>query len=465
MKRNDRKRLARIVTIVAAAIASALIPPVLADEPGAEEPKPADQKIDEVDQRLRILERKAELEKEAELEKDKARAKISAGKDGFAFESADGKFKLKLRGYIQLDGRYFDHDEERPTVDTFLIRRARPIFEGTVYRIFDFKIMPDFGSGTTVLQDAYMDARFSPFASLRAGKFKPPVGLERLQSARDLLFVERSLPTNLVPNRDLGLMLYGEALKGAIGYQAGLFNGVSDGGSADSDVNRGKEGAARVFALPFKNTKARALQSLGLGVSATYGLGEGTIAATGLAGYRSAAQQVFFTYRSNGTAAGTAIADGRRARISPQLYWYAGRFGLMAEQVSSRQELQRAGTPAELTHRAWQVSASFLLTGDTATYLSVSPRKPFDPPGSGLGAFEIAVRAGALRVDEDAFPLFADPAASAEVAREYAGAFNWYLNRNVRFMLDYARTRFTGGSPAGDREDERVLLTRMQVAF
>ena len=453
-----------VAAVSAAAVAS---PAPLAQEGAPQDPKPAEgASIEDVDQRLRVLERKAELEKEAQAEKEKNSAKVSAGKDGFILESADGRFKLRIRGYIQLDGRFFDHDEERPTVDTFVVRRARPILEGTVYRIFDFRIMPDFGNGQTVLQDAYLDARFSPFASVRAGKFKPPVGLERLQSATDLLFIERALPTNLVPNRDVGIQLFGEAASGILTYQAGVFNGVPDGGNGDVDTTRGKEGAGRVFVLPFKTTKSRPVQNLGVGVSGTYGLNEGTTGSTGLAGYRTAGQQTFFAYRSNGTIAGTAIADGRRTRVSPQLYWYAGRFGLLAESVTSRQELVRDGAPAELTNRAWQASASFMLTDDSTSFRTISPREPFDPPNKGIGAFEIAARAGALRVDEDAFPLYADPSASAEVARECAGAFNWYLNRNLRVMVDYSWTRFRGGAADGeDREDERVVLTRFQIAF
>ena len=41
--------------------------------------------------------------------------------------------------------------------------------------------------------------------SLTAGKFKVPVGLERLESATDIRFIERGFPTSLVPNRDLGV--------------------------------------------------------------------------------------------------------------------------------------------------------------------------------------------------------------------------------------------------------------------
>lgn len=77
---------------------------------------------------------------------------------------------MRLRGYVQFDGRFFQDDEQRPGVDTFLLRRVRPILEGTLFKNFDFRVMPDFGGGTTVLQDAYLDARVSPRFRIRAGK-------------------------------------------------------------------------------------------------------------------------------------------------------------------------------------------------------------------------------------------------------------------------------------------------------
>jgi phosphate-selective porin OprO/OprP len=39
---------------------------------------------------------------------------------------------------------------------------------------------------------------------LKAGKFKPYVGLERLQSGADIKFIERSYVSNILPNRDVG---------------------------------------------------------------------------------------------------------------------------------------------------------------------------------------------------------------------------------------------------------------------
>jgi phosphate-selective porin OprO/OprP len=96
----------------------------------------------------------------------------------------------------------------------------------------------------------------------------------------------------------------------------------------------------------------------------------------------------------------------------------------------------------------------------------VTPARPFDPDAHAWGAFELVARAGALTVDKDAFPDFADPAKSARAARERGLGVNWYLSRSFRFMLDYIETRFEGGAAAGaDREDERVILNRFQVAF
>lgn len=430
----------------------------------AQEPeKTLEEKLEELDQKIRVLERKDELEKEQAAEKAKTATSVTSGRDGFSLRSADGAYQLKIRGYVQLDGRFFFDDEERPANDTFILRRVRPIFEGTVFKIFDFRIMPDFGGGTTVLQDAYIDARFSPKIKVRAGKFKAPVGLERLQSGTDILFVERGLPTNLVPNRDLGVQLFGDLAGGNVSWAVGAFNGVPDGSSGDLDNNDGKDYAARLFFQPFLAGNG-SWKGLGFGVAASTGDQEGTLTSTSLAGYRTPGQQTFFSYRSDGSAAGTVIADGERFRLSPQGHLYRGPFGLLAEYAVSRQEVRRADVSAELENTSWQVQASWVFGGEP-TFRAVSPKKPFDREAKTWGAFEIKARYGRLEVDEDTFPVFANPASSAEAADEWGVGFNWYLNRNVRIYLDYERTEFEGGASSGDREDENIFFSRFQIAF
>src|SRR5436189_847128 len=55
---------------------------------------------------------------------------------------------------------------------TLFRSKIRPTFAGRVARYFDYKVMPDFGGGTTIIQDAYFDIRFSPKFRIRTGKDK-----------------------------------------------------------------------------------------------------------------------------------------------------------------------------------------------------------------------------------------------------------------------------------------------------
>ena len=430
----------------------------------AETPQSVDQKLEELDQKIRVLDRKIEIDKEAAAEKAKTAGQAVAGKDGFSLRSADGNFVLKVRGYAHFDGRFWVDDERRPQAETFLLRRVRPMFEGTVYKIFDFRIMPDFGAGTTVLQDAYIEGRFNPAFRVRAGKFKPPVGLERLQSATDILFVERALPTNLVPNRDLGIQVGGDIAGGAVSYALGVFNGVVDLGNGDADTNNDKDVAGRVFFQPFvKGTGP--LKNLGFGIAASQGDQNGTPTATSLPSYRTPGQQTFFSYRSDATAPGTTVANGTRTRLSPQGYFYSGPFGLLAEYVTSRQDVRRDLVSDTLEHKSWQLAGSWVIAGGEPTYRSVNPKTVFDRAAHTWGAFELAARYSELTIDDATFPTFASITSSARSAKAWAVGFNWYLNRNLRLMFDYETTKFEGGAAAGDREDEKIFFSRFQVQF
>jgi phosphate-selective porin OprO/OprP len=427
-------------------------------------PAPRTEQVEALDQKVRILERRWELDQEQAAAKAKEAPTITAGRDGFSLRAADNSYQLRIRGYTQADGRFFADDKERALNDTFLLRRVRPILEGTVGKFFDFRIMTDFGGGTATVQDAYLDIRPWSWAKLRAGKYKPPVGLERLQSGSELLFVERGLPTNLVPNRDVGVQIFGDVADGAGSYALGAFNGVADGGSGDLDNSDSKEFAGRLFAHPFKNSSIEILQGLGIGLAGTYGDQRGNTGNTALPTLRTQGQATFFSYRSDGAAAGTTIANGIHSRFSPQGYYYYGPFGLLGEYVKSYQRVRR-GTQAEtLQNHAWQIALSYVLTGENASFRSVSPAQSFDLTKGTWGAFEVAARYGELRVDRDAFPFFADPTRSARIADSWGLGLNWYLNRNVKFQLNYEQTDFTGGTQ-GERPKERAILSRFQLAF
>ena len=235
-------------SIILASASVAVVPQAMAQQEGTTPdsvPQSLQAKVDELDQQVRILQRLRELaaDSAAAAAKDKVSATASS-KDGFSIKSADGKYAVRLKGLVQADGRFFLYDSAFPVTNTFFLRRARPILEATVGKYLEIRLQPDFGQGTTVLFDAYTDVKVSPAFAVRVGKFKPPVDLERLQSASDIVFAERALATNLAPNRDVGLQLSGDIGTGAFIYAAGVFNGVPDLGNGDGDVSDAKDFAA-----------------------------------------------------------------------------------------------------------------------------------------------------------------------------------------------------------------------------
>ncbi len=281
--------------------------------------------IEEHQRRLAVLERKLELADEAAKAAAASAPRIIASASRFQLGSANNENLLRLRGTLHTDSRAYSGDPVPETADTFILRRVRPTLEGTFAGIHDFRFMPDFAGGRTAIIDAYIAARFNPATTLTVGKFKPAVGLERLQGSADIRFIERALPTSLVPNRDLGVQISGELRNGAFAYQAGYFNGVSDGQSSDNlatpDVEVDTKGdfAARVFFQPFIDSANFGLRGLGFGVGSTWITIDGSAANTALPAYRSPGQQDIFSYRANtaGAAPSNAtFADGRRLRLA-----------------------------------------------------------------------------------------------------------------------------------------------------
>ncbi|HEX9654813.1 MAG TPA: porin, partial [bacterium] len=338
--------------------------------------------------------------------------------------------------------------------------------EGTLAKNFDYRIMLDFGQGTATLQDLHLDANFIPQFKIRFGKFKSPFALERLQSATALTFIERALPTSLGPNRDTGVMLFGELFKGALEYGIGLFNGVLDGSSGDLDNADGKNITGRIFARPFIQSGTSAFKGLGFGIAGDIGNQDG-FSSSRLSAYRTSGQATFFRPIS---ALPIIIDDsGQRFRVSPQGYYYTGPVGLMAEYTISSREMRRPGPSetmrATVANRAWQVTAAVVLTGDETSFRGVSPKTAFDPGNGGWGALELAARVHALTIDDDAFPVFADPLESARQATAWAVGVNWYLNKHAKFVVNYEQTYFDGGAVSGDRPAEKIFLSRFQIAY
>lgn len=377
---------------------------------------------------------------------------VLAGLLSTAAWAAEPTLSVKPRGYIQGDARYFDDDAELEQTDTFLLRRARLNFDGTYGDEISFRIGAEFGSGRNgELYDAYVDWKALPVGSLRAGKFKVPIGLERLQSNSRLLFRERSLVDNLIPNRDVGIAWQ---TSGRLEAALGIFNQATDRRREDEDVDDDKVVAARVFGKPFTDG---VLQGLAVGVGGSYGQADqAPVSSTSV----TTGGNTIFRY-----AAGTR-RDGTEQRISPQFYWYAGSFGLLGEYVISELELTDGTIEESIDNDAWQIAGSWVITGEKNGWRGIKPDRPYQLGGGGWGAWELVARVSELDLDDDLFPIFANPETSVSKARAYEVGLNWYPNPVLKVILNLAQTEFDGGAPGGlDRPDEKLLLAGLQLAF
>lgn len=423
---------------------------------------PADADPRNLDQRLRILERRLELQQEEATARAASTPVVAIAERGLSVRSAKGDFEVRLRGGLQLDHRAF-LDDAGSGNDSFVFRRIRPSLEGQLGPLVAYRIVPELAEDTASLIDATIDLKFNPRASLRVGRMKGPVGLERLVSWNALPMIERSFPTELAPNREVGAQLFGESSGGRLNYAVGVFNGAPDGrnGSA-SDPDDNLEIEARVFGEPWRHT-AGALSGLGFGIAGTSGEKDGAGNAF-LPRYRTPGQEVFFQYRPQ------VAARGDHARWSPQAYYYRNQFGLIAEYIESEQALTLPGAsdaPEKLKSTAWQLTGSWVLTGEEASYRGIArPSRPFVAGGDGWGALELVGRWGGLAVDDAAFPRYADPTVAASRARAWGLGLNWLLTANLKVSANYTHTQFEDGAEGGrDRADERALFTRVQVSF
>src|SRR5947199_4691730 len=72
-----------------------------------------------------------------------AAAPVVAGwNDGFFVESADGDYRLRFGLLVQADQRWGIGDSQNNVIDSFTMRRLRPILQGRVAKFFGFYFVP-----------------------------------------------------------------------------------------------------------------------------------------------------------------------------------------------------------------------------------------------------------------------------------------------------------------------------------
>jgi len=433
-------------------------------------------KVDELDQKIRIIEREREIEKE-DKEKKAKEAPLVTWKDGFNLKTPDDKFTLKLNGELLFDIGFIDQDDTLKysvgdEQDGTAIRDARLRLSGAVYKNIEYQLEVQFagenGQDTPSFLDTYVQLKGLPSlggekGQLRIGHFREPFSLEELTRTPSLTFLEKSLSNVFVPSRNLGVQwseaLLGEPNQERLTYAVGVFKTTDNWPSSnDSDEDRGYNITGRVTGLPWYEYNGEHLWHVG----AAYSHANPDGAVLGFDARPETRLSLFKYAAADSIASLFRLRDARADDLD--LYNLESALVLGPLSLQGEYTLADVKTTFDGDHSfdGYYLQASYFLTGEhrpyrnsTGTFDRVRPAKNFGLGAEdGWGAFEVAARYSNVNLTDGAIRGGQHDATTAGV--------NWYLNPNTRLSLDYIYNTVDNDLYDGDFD---VLQLRVFLDF
>ncbi len=411
---------------------------------------------------------------------------VDVSENGLIFRSEDNHHLVRLGGLLQLDDREFV-DPGTTDMSKFLIRRARPYVAGYFYDDWEYRFAPEFAlsspnatSYQTTIADAYINYDTIDEIQVQAGKFTVPVGLEMLTPAAFLPFSERSLTSNLIPNRDLGVMTHGSLFSYKLSWAAMVGAGArNDTVQSGLDYGTGPVGYFRLYSQPFRGEQGvpEELRGLHLGVGGSIGWQSqnNSISSSNLfQNYSTDGGNTFLSF-PNGLG-----VQGEVWRISPQVYYNYGPFECWAEFTAEQQGVNTAGVygssgggSTNYQTTAWNIELDWVITGEPASLGGVVPQHPLDFSSGDIGAWEISFRYDGLTAGANMFRpvdqggLGISQTTNATGVNGASMALNWYPNRIIRLGVTVEYNAFTGGGAPNTvvENNELGFITRLQLLY
>ena len=299
------------------------------------------------------------------------------------------------------------------------IRRARLFASGRLHQTVSYKAQFDFASGTAAFKDVYIGVGSLPLVgNLRVGHFKEPLSLEIAGSSNHIPLIERSLASDLAPERNTGVMLHRHARGKRVTWACGVFRDTDAYGNDTGDGEYNVTG--RLTGLPLYGDGGRMLTHVGIGYS--YRTPPG-----GAVRY-SARPEAHLAPRLVDT--GTVPADAVNL-LGAEALLILNAASVQSEFIASLVD-RSDGTDAAFF--GYYVVVSVAITGEHRAYSrsaassqGITPKRSFG--AGGVGAWEIATRYSCLDLD--------DAGIAGGTLRDITLGLNWYLNPNTRLMCNY----------------------------
>jgi len=412
---------------------------------------------------------KQEVQKQKISAQDSAKLSLVGGRP--TITSADGRSSISLRAVVQLDAAHYDQDAQQPLAEDFrrgsvggagnrevtsardlsdgaYFRRARMGFEGVIAEEFNFRFLGEFGGsgteGPARINDAWINyVGFAPF-TFQMGAFSPSANLDDATSQEELMFPERSTPSEL--SRTLGGAdgRIGAALRssGQRWMQSVAFTTrtVADAEGADSAANL----VGRLGLLPLTGSD----YDVHVGANGTYTIIPPDAGSSARPGVR---YSVRFRDRPELRVDSTRLID--TGSIDADHAYNAGaELGLRWRSVYLQAEYFWYGIDPKSSldapsFDAFYAQVGWFLTGESRRYNPVNgsfqmPR-PFVPVSwapFGYGAWELAFRYSNTDLDSrrgHQGELAGPNAVRGGLQQVYTAGLNWYLNGNFRMSFNY----------------------------
>jgi phosphate-selective porin OprO/OprP len=351
---------------------------------------------------------------------------------------------FKLGGRIQADYGFGKGDRTRIGTGQEM-RRARLDFGGKLGRDFDYMLSYDFATGD--LKNAYLEYLGLKDTTISVGYFKEYFSLEYQTSNKATEFQERSmLDDTFDPPKRLGIgFIRNSKLSNHSEYTFAL---GAFGDAVPQDTNRGNRSgfgiATRGTIVPYRTDK----DLLHLGLSFEYR-------------HPGRTEEIDLSAHPNAHFAPSLIDTGDILNVDKQTRYsaeFAGDLGRLSLQAQySGQRFTRFGAPS-LDFHGWYAQASLFLTDDArapaydgGSYGTIKPHGKY-------GAWQLAVRYDTQ--DLNTKDIIGGKEANVD------GAINWYVNKWVRFSVNYIKVlELDRPGDVHDHDKPTIVASRMWIGF
>jgi phosphate-selective porin OprO/OprP len=365
-------------------------------------------------------------------------------KDGLIFTTGDGASSVRLTGYFQFDYNFYDggyNAQGNGQSSQSEIRRSRFGVEGVFEHDWEYEFLLNVDDNNRSANIDTASVRYGglPHWGFTLGRFKRPVGLEVLGSARWLTTASRALIFDIAPANDVaqsGLMADGRY--GDFRLWLGGFNtGVED---YDSKQDRYGLYARGTFGHVFKNGS---LVHLGVSVADQNAAPRTPATLTSRFGVHTLPFDMFqFANELNDQRQRTAFLEvDQDQQIALEAAFAYDAFSIQAEALHRELKRSSAGVFGRnalddvygntINADGGYVQLAYTLTGQTREYKKGPATFGALAPTGRYGAVEAVLKADYVE------------AANGDV-QLYTAGVNWMPNYYFRFLLDYLRYNSSG---------------------